>query len=890
MTPRPLRSSSSPQSGGGSSRRSRRRQRGSLTQSLLLLLAVLAAGAVAGWVALTLRPSSAAPLTAGPAEEKSPGRPAAAEELSTLGRGFVVWESRRSGDWRLWIRDFDGSEPRQLTEEPMRGSEPTDDSEATDASEPTRQHCCAHLSPDGRRLLYMSLAKGEETYPEDVADGELRLRDLESGEERVLVEGAQTYYEHRAAVWKDDSSVIYIGSDGRTRLLSLQDGSQELLTAEARLHQNHGWLINPTFTHAVTGLKTSFSPYDPETRHIGEVRAFGGCQGYFSQDGRWGFWAGGAGGPLKALDLTTREVVTVVEKSDPRLPADRGYLYFPNLSPDGMLFTFAASHDEHHHFEGNYDVFVARLDPGTFQLLGDPLQITTDPGTDRFPDVFHVPLDLGRHDGEAPLTVDFRDRVEDPAAWTWSYGAGAEEADGSPGTARFSHPGTYEVRARRGDRELLGQVLVRPARPPRVLEIHQQGEEKLALRFDEAVALDDLQLRFASGREIAGWEPEGETGLVIHLAGALDAADTLVLEGVRDRAQEPNTLAATEVAVDAPRWPSDRDGLVFLWRDGNSPNRIADPVTGEESSCLLETSGIAWLDHHYRMVLRRGAFTASDGDAARIVYNCKKTNHLSLELTVAPHRQSVPKPARILSLAGPNRVDVVLEQRGGELFLRLRTPENGLQANEPAVELGAVPAREPSHLVVTYSPGRLRTYLDGVPVLDTDILQGGFFNWKYRPLHFGSGDGGSHPWAGVLEGVAVYNRVLEPAEVAENHRRYAAERAARKRVPKVRFKARLTARSEAPTLEQIAPYREALTVYEYEVLEVLGGSFDGERVRVAHTAILDRQLLPILRREPGSTTQLLLEPFGDNPQVESWFISDTLEPDYSIPLYYDVGR
>jgi hypothetical protein len=132
--------------------------------------------------------------------------------------------------------------------------------------------------------------------------------------------------------------------------------------------------------------------------------------------------------------------------------------------------------------------------------------------------------------------------------------------------------------------------------------------------------------------------------------------------------------------------------------------------------------------------------------------------------------------------------------------------------------------------------------------------------------------------------------VLEPAEVAENHRRYSAERAERKRVPKVRLKARLTARSQAPTLEQIAPYREALTVYEYEVLEVVGGSLDGETVRVAHTAILDRQLLPILERRPGSVEQLLLEPFSDNPQVESWFISDTLEPDYSIPLYFDVGR
>ena len=35
---------------------------------------------------------------------------------------------------------------------------------------------------------------------------------------------------------------------------------------------------------------------------------------------------------------------------------------------------------------------------------------------------------------------------------------------------------------------------------------------------------------------------------------------------------------------------------------------------------------------------------------------------------------------------------------------------------------------------------------------------------------------------------------------------------------------------------------------------------------------------------------MLLEPFSDNPQVETWFVSDTLAEDYSLPLYYDVGR
>lgn len=836
-------------------------QRGSVGQGLLLFVAVLALGALAGWWALSV------------ASDEVQRAPSAlpADELAALGDGFVVWESRRSGDWRIWRRGFDGGPPTQLTHERS-----------------DRQHCCAHLSPDGRRLAYLSLAKGEEIYPEDVADGELRLLDLESGEERTLVPTAQTYYEHRAAVWKDDASLIYIGGDGRTRLLDLASGESKLLTARAQLHQRHGWLIDPTLSYAITGLKTSFSPYDRERRAIVEEPAFGGCQGYFSHDGRWGFWAGGAGGPLSAIDLATRRVVTVVEKSDARLPADRGYLYFPNLSTDGMLFTFAASNDEHHHFEGDYDVFVARVDPLSFELLGRPVRLTDDPGTDRFPDVYHAPLELGRAGGEAPLSVDLGAAVADPAGWSWSWGDDGPAR--APGRHVYAEPGVYEVRARRGDEELRGQVLVQPAAPPRVLEARQVGAAKLELRFDEAIDAAAAELRFASGRKIGRWVA-GDDGLTltIELAAPLDAADRLIVEGVTDRAQRPNRMPRSEVEIAAPRWPSDRRGLVFLWRDGDSPNRIVDPTTGEEASCLLEYRGVAWLDHDYAMVLRDGAFVAADGDAARVVFNCKKTNQLSFEMALAPHFASAREPGRVVSLAGEGRIAFIVEQRGRKIFLRLRTAHNEAGPGD-AFELAELPARRPSHLAVAYEPGRLRAWVDGEAALDTGALQGGFFNWKYRPLTFGSGADGGDPWAGTLESVAIYNRLLDAAEVAENHRRLAAERAEREAVPRLRVKARLEAVSEAPTLEQISPYREALVVYDYRVLEVVGGRFDGGRLRVAHPAILDRQRLPILERRPGSVHQLLLEPFGDNPQVESWFVSDTLDEDFSIPLFYDVGR
>ncbi|MEM7356892.1 MAG: hypothetical protein AAF657_39125, partial [Acidobacteriota bacterium] len=70
------------------------------------------------------------------------------------GEGYVVWESNRTGDWRLWLRDLDGSPPRQLT--------PDGDN---------RQHCCAHIAPGGERVAYLSLPRGTANYPKGGASG-----------------------------------------------------------------------------------------------------------------------------------------------------------------------------------------------------------------------------------------------------------------------------------------------------------------------------------------------------------------------------------------------------------------------------------------------------------------------------------------------------------------------------------------------------------------------------------------------------------------------------------------------------------------------------------------------------------------------------------------------
>ncbi|MCP3964421.1 MAG: hypothetical protein GY719_41870 [bacterium] len=796
-------------------------------------------------------------------------------ETRPPGSGFVVWESSRGGDWRIWIRDLDGTPPRQLSPE-----------------EGDRQHCCPHVAPGGERVAYLSLPRGQETYPESGASGPLHTIATGGTDDRIVAAEARTYFEHRAVVWRGPAELIFIDGDGDTRLLDVETGTSRLVATVGA--DRHGWLVNSTLTHATTG-RPSFSPYDPNRRRIAEANLLGGCQPYFSHDGRWGFWVAGAGGPIRSLDLASRTAFEILEKSDPRLPPDRGYLYFPMLSHDGMLFAWAASDDQHDHLGSNYDVFVAPTDPDTLQLIGIPWQVTSHPGPDRFPDVYSAPLALGRHFGEAPLRVDF-ETLDERADWSWSFGPESERVAGGRIEHTFERAGSYPVAARpvetrSGDRELLGFVRVREPEPPRVVETTIRSGRRIVVRFDEAVDLGDARARFESGLTLR-WSP-GDDGrsLLIELERELAGDEVLVLAGVRDRAQRPNPMPETRIEIAPPAWPSDPRGLVFLWQT-DGVNQVEDPVTGQRRTCLLSPSGRAWLDRDFAMELAGGSFVANDETLAGVLNGCRRTNEMTLEATLTPHRRAdSDRMARIItSSSGRHARNFTLGQVDDSLVFRLRTATSGQNADQPQLELGPIPIGRPSHVLVSYTAGRLVAYIDGRQVLTSGALQDGFFHWRGRPLVFGNEWQADDPWYGTLEGVAIYDRALGPEEASENHRRYAELLGEVAQVPQVRLRARLVRRSAIPKLREISPYREALAVFVYEIEEILEGELPapavpGAELRVAHRVLVDGKELPVSRRPASRSYELTIEPFVDHPELESLYLSNTL-PQGIGPLFF----
>jgi hypothetical protein len=659
------------------------------------------------------------------------------KKMSQLGSGYVVWESKRSGRWRLWRCELDGSGLRQISPE-----------------ESGRDHFCAHLSPDGTRLVYLSYPAGSDAYQEKEPEGgvPLYLMRADGSGNKPLTGSARSYAQDRAAVWLDNDRLIYINGEGSTRRMDVRNGQSSKVTEKDQSGQGagHGFLINATRTHATTGEPT-FSLYDASHSRITGQSSVGGCEPYFSHDGKWGFWVGGAGGPINRIELKTRQVSPMLTANDPRMPKDRAYLYFPMVSRDGRMFACAASPNQHDHFTADYDIFVARMDPKTLEVLGEPVRYTFHPGCDRFPDVFLANSKQAQRGGAARNT-----------------------------------PG-----------------------------------------------------------------------------------------------------AATREQV---RWPSNRQGLVYLFETGDKPNQVPSVDGRPGRGYTIRPRGRARLDHDYAMVLTGGSYLADEADND-LLAAFRKSNQLTLEALFRPDRLDQTGPARIVTFSSSAYSrNFTLGQERDKLIFRLRTPSTGENGYNPETTLCPIPAGSPVHVVVTYRPGRLTGYIDGKEVYRGESVQGDFSNWAPHHLLFGDEFDGNRQWAGTLEGVAIYNRALEPSEVQRNAAGYRTLLKSRPSVPQIEVAAKLVTKSPVPTVQEIRPYREALMVCKYRVTNVLRGRLSDREVLVAQWALLDGRPQPVVSLNPGADVRMVLEPAAANPQLKRFVCKDRFdgERELLLPRYYDT--
>jgi len=313
---------------------------------------------------------------------------------------------------------------------------------------------------------------------------------------------------------------------------------------------------------------------------------------------------------------------------------------------------------------------------------------------------------------------------------------------------------------------------------------------------------------------------------------------------------------------------------------------MVDPATGTSRIFRVEPRGAARFGRFFEMD-PRGGFFVGEGAEAAVVAACKKTQQLTLEALVAPSDLQQAGPAAILSLASPQACDLLLGQERDRLVLRLGT-SSAAAGGGALVDLGPLEAGRPQHVLITYQPGRLACYRDGEAVALAAPVTGDFSTWSAAPLTFGAGPRGEKPWKGRLEGIAVYNRSMEPAEAKARFGPAAARVKGRTPAERVILEARLVAMTPTPDPKSVAPYVRVLVAGEYEVEKVAEGRCDAKRILVAHWAILDGRALP-MAASAGAPQRLVLERFDDHPELDSERLIMT-GVDGRLPLFFDTQR
>ena len=100
-------------------------------------------------------------------------------------------------------------------------------------------HFCPKFSPDGKRVAYMSYARGKDAYGPDT--GVLWMLDLASRERTMLASQARSYREDRAVVWLDERRLCHVDGEGHAVELDVTTGVHKVLT---RAPHKNGWLVN----------------------------------------------------------------------------------------------------------------------------------------------------------------------------------------------------------------------------------------------------------------------------------------------------------------------------------------------------------------------------------------------------------------------------------------------------------------------------------------------------------------------------------------------------------------------------------------------------------------------------------------------------------------------
>ena len=126
-----------------------------------------------------------------------------------------------------------------------------------------------------------------------------------------------------------------------------------------------------------------------------------------------------------------------------------------------------------------------------------------------------------------------------------------------------------------------------------------------------------------------------------------------------------------------------------------------------------------------------------------------------------------------------------------------------------------------------------------------------------------------------------------PDRVARDVDRGGGRPAAPEKSERLVVEARVQESVPIPTPESILPYRSALLVNEYDVVDVLEGTYEGTKLLVAHWVIRDGKVLDTAAREKGSVRRMTLDLYDQHDELEGERL--VMDSDaFDLRLYYDI--
>lgn len=335
--------------------------------------------------------------------------------------------------------------------------------------------------------------------------------------------------------------------------------------------------------------------------------------------------------------------------------------------------------------------------------------------------------------------------------------------------------------------------------------------------------------------------------------------------------KDSGIIAAPTARIDD--WPTNKKNLIFVWENMKAANQLAEESPVGFYQCNIDLRGRAVHTRSYQLETRKG--WAETGDAAeKIVSALARSGKGTIEFVVTSNDK---QEGTLLAFRHGGANQLVIKQQGNAIILG--TKADATLARWPNV-LGS---EKPIHFLLLLNSGKADLLVDGRSMGEKSVAID-FKNLSADSFVLGDVAGA---WQGTIEGVAVYNTVLNDDDLAK-HAKYAPKRSVAKPVPQLVLEASLTETTEIPAPDSIGAYSRALVVNVYSIKEVLSGEYQEKRILVAEWAVMDRKIVKDYDNSPQQET-LIVEKFDDHPELEGERqMMDLFEPD--LEMYYRLNE